>query len=459
MQSFASLFKTRSDSNSSVYAYVHGLIQANRKNIERMEEEVEGFNYQSVHNSISCSPWDHRPVMDEVARRADGLLGGSRRVRLVYDDTGVAKKGTKSVGVARQYLGSLGKVDNGQVAVCASLASGQRATLVDVRLYLPATWAKDPARCKAAKMPKEEVVYHSKAEIVQHSVAHLRELGIRFDIIGMDSGYGSNPALLYALDDAGENFVAEVHCDQHVWTQQPWHHQQSKRPGAERLKHPKPSQASQRVDEIVAVQDEREWKRLKVRDSDQGWVEVNYTSARIWVSDGERECLWWLLSWENPDEQRSVNKHGRRAGPRRHYALSNAGADADERQLVIDAVERNVIECNFRDAKQEVGMDHYQTRSWVAWNHHMALVMLAMLFLLNEKMLYQTGSELPPLTAGDIMFMIKRTFPRRGYGACDPQETAAMVTKRWRQRANDQRSRKAKTARSRPPLAPDEFIS
>jgi SRSO17 transposase len=433
-------------------------MQAKRgaKNMERMEEHVPGFCYQSVHHSISDSPWDARALMDEVARQADGLLGGGPRVRLVYDDTGFAKKGHHSVGVARQYIGRLGKIDNGQIAVCASLASGQCSTLVDTRLYLPEQWANDHERCLKAQIPEEHIRYQSKAQIALESAQHLRAIGIRFDIVSMDSGYGSQPALLHGLDNQGETFVAELHCDAHIWADQPWHHHEPKRPQAKPLLHPRASSPSVRVDEFIQAQSELEWQRLKVRDSDQGWVEVSHLAKRVWVSEGEDEKLWWLLAWENPDEERSKDKHGRRHGPRRHYALSNAPADADTRRLIADAVERNVVERNFRDAKSEVGMADYQTRSWVAWHHHMGLVMLAMLFLQRERMHHTPPAEAPALSSGDIVFVLERLLPQRAWGQADIQEVKEMLQKRLRKRARDQQRRRQQTARRRPPLLPDE---
>ena len=177
--------------------------------------------------------------------------------------------------------------------------------------------------------------------------------------------------------------MAEVHCDQHIWTEAPWPHQQGARPGKPLL-HPKASHPSQRVDAWAAAQPDTAWQRLKVRDSDQGWVEVSYLAQRVWVVEGDVQKVWWLLAWEDPDAR--TNKGGKTTGPRRHYALSNDPADEDPRVLVADGVERNVVERNFRDGKKEVGMADYQTRGWLAWHHHMALVMLALLFLTQERM-------------------------------------------------------------------------
>lgn len=441
-----------------IRAYVHGLMQAKRgaKNMERMEEHVPDFNYQSVQHRLSHSPWEHRPLMDEVARQADGLLGGSGRTRLVIDDTGIGKKGRHSVGVARQYSGRAGKVDNCQIAVCASLASGQRSTLADVRLFLPEEWTSDKERCIKAGIPEDEIIARSKARIALESVRHQRQLGVRFDVVSCDSGYGSQTPFLHDLDADGETFVAEVHCDQRIWVEHPWPHHEGKRPGV-KLTQARASQPSQRVDHWAQAQPDTAWRRLKVRDSDQGWVEVSYLTERVWVIEGDQAKLWWLLVWENPDETHGPDKHGVRTGPRRHYALSNASADTDERRLVADGVERNVVERNFRDAKSEVGMADYQARGWVAWHHHMALVMLAMLFLTREKMHWSGPPEAPPLTSGDIVFVLERMLPQRGYGSPDPQDIQQMLLTRLRKREQDQQRRQQKTRQTRPPFLPDEI--
>jgi SRSO17 transposase len=460
VKEFSRFFHTRSDSNIvEIRAYLFGLMQSKRgsKNIERMEEDVAEFNYQAVHNTISHSPWQHRPLMDEIARRADELLGGAPRSRLVIDDTGIQKKGTSSVGVERQYNGRLGKVENCQIAVCTSLASGQQSTLTDIRLYLPESWANDPKRCKKVGIPEDQREFHTKTALALQSVRHQRQLGVRFDCVSMDSGYGSNPALLHALDNDGETFVAEVHCRQQIWTQAPWPHQQSSR-RTKPLLRPKASHPGERVDELCAARAETDWRRLKVRDSDQGSTEVNYLSQRIWVVEGEQQKLWWLLAWENPDE--ASNNGSKPRAPRRHYALSNASADEDPRQLIIDALGRNVIERNFRDAKSEVGMADYQTRGWLAWQHHMSLVMLAMLFLLQERMhtpAPATAEGPVQITSGDITFILERLLPRRGQGACDEEEIRRMLEQRIEKRVKDQVRRRIKTRETRPPLWPDEI--
>ncbi len=130
---------------------------------------------------------------------------------------------------------------------------------------------------------------------------HQRALGTRFDIVSMDSGYGSDAAFLRALQRDGETYVAEVHSNQLIWSESSWPHRRAKRSGKP-LKQAQASQPAQRVDDFSQVQDELDWRGLKVRDSDQGWVEVNYLARRIWTMHEEDAQLQWLLIWEDPAE-------------------------------------------------------------------------------------------------------------------------------------------------------------
>lgn len=261
----------------------------------------------------------------------------------------------------------------------------------------------------------------------------------------------------------GEVFVAEVHCDQRCWLEVPWRHREGARRGHP-LTHLKSDQPAVRVDGWASNQAETAWERLKVRSSDRGWVEVNYLAQRVWLAEEEEEKCWWLLAWENPDEGYTRHADGTCSPPRRHYALSNAGAATDPRQLIADGVGRNVVERNFRDGKSELGMADYQTRGWRAWQHHMALVMLAMLFTLREKMHWssspapQAEGE-PALTTGDLVLALEHLLPSCGRGPASDEDVARILTVRRKKRQQDQLRRQAKTKKERPPLAPLEIIS
>jgi SRSO17 transposase len=166
--------------------YLSGLMPARRKNMERMAEVVPESDDQVLQHFLSNSGWKGRGVLDQVAVEADALLGGTLQSALLIDASGITKKGRPSVGVARQWNGRLGKVDNCQVGVFAALSCGADATLIDTRLYLPKCWTDDAARCEAAGVPKTHRELRSKPQLALEMVRHNRRLGVRFAWVGMD---------------------------------------------------------------------------------------------------------------------------------------------------------------------------------------------------------------------------------------------------------------------------------
>ena len=445
---FSSCFRTETHHGAAhARAYLCGLLQGarGRKNIERMEELVPDFNYQGVQQFISDSPWEAASLLDEVARQADGFLGGASDSRLILDGSDFTKKGEKSVGVARQYNGNRGKVDNCQAAVFAALSAGPLVTPVGVRLYLSREWCGDVAKCTQAGIPEEARTFRTKTQLGLDLVVEARARGVRHRMVCADGGFGKEPAFLGGLDDLGEDFVIEVHCDQRLYQEAPWPEAVAEGAAPGRPRRQQGGQAM-RVDEWVRQQPENAWERLKIRDSTRGWVEVNFVAERVWLWDGREEVprLWWGLAWQNPDE-----------GPagRIHYALSNAGTEADPRELVRHGVHRYWIERVFQDAKSEAGMADYQTRGWRGWHHHMALVALAMFFLLKEKVLHAATTTELALTTGEIVFALTLLLPVR---VRDFAATCAMVEARRRKRWADQQRRQRKTSTERPPLLPFE---
>ena len=445
---FSPFFRTAT-THGAVHAkaYLYGLMQGERfrKNIERMVEKVPDLDYQSVQHFISDSPWSADGLVTEVAQQADGILGAAADSRLILDGSDFTKKGTHSVGVSRQYNGNLGKIDNCQSAVFSCLSAGAHALLVGMKFYLPKAWSEDPARCQKAGVPEDRRPFRTKCELALELVRQARSQGLRYQYICADGAFGSNPQLLRALDEMGENFVIEVHCDQRIYRENPWPYCGAEVDGITPppiVKGCKPA----RVDHWASALPDTDWARVKVRDSTGGWVEVNYVSQRVWLWDGKEECarLWWALAWQNPDE-----------GPkaRTHYALSNAAADGLASELVKHGVHRYWIERTFQDAKSEAGMGDYQTRGWLGWHHHMAMVMLAMLFLLKERLLHQPSTGELPLSIGEIVFALSLLLPER---TRDLPEAGKMIKLRRNKRLTDQIRRRQKTKRDRPPIGPLE---
>ena len=184
----------------------------NKKNMERMEERVPEADEQQLQQMLTDSPWDHQKVMDQVASEADHRLGGTANSCLLIDESGFKKSGKHSVGVARQWCGRFGKVDNCQVGVFAALGCDRRVTLVDERLYVPESWCDDPQRCEQAGIPEANRSFKTKVALALEMVAHQRGIGVRFAWVGADGCYGNDPTFLRRLAAMGEVFVADVHC-------------------------------------------------------------------------------------------------------------------------------------------------------------------------------------------------------------------------------------------------------
>ena len=275
-ESYSGLFTCyRKDNTETAHHYLCGLLQAPKRNMERMEEVVEGADYEATQQFISASPWDARAVMDRVAREADGVIGGTPGTFLLIDDSGFAKKGKASVGVARQYNGRIGKVDNCQVGVFGALCAGRHATLVDARLFLPGEWVDDPARCAKVRIPKEMIVAKSKIDHAREIVTHQREIGSRFSCVCADGLYGNSGEFLRWLDDKGEIFMAHVHADQLVYLEDP----NPAIPDRSSSKGRSPSIPRSdvepiRVDHIRRSLKRADWRSVAVRGSTEGGVKA-----------------------------------------------------------------------------------------------------------------------------------------------------------------------------------------
>jgi SRSO17 transposase len=370
---------------------------------------------------LTEAQWDSKAVMDQVAQEANQLLGGTESCLLV-DESGLEKKGEHSVGVARQWNGRLGKVDNCQVGVFAALGRGTRATLIDYRLYLPASWSEDAPRCKKAGIPESFCQFKTKSELALEMVRHQRQQGIQFAWVGADGGYGKEPAFLRGLDAMDEIFVVDVHKDQLIYLEDPQptiQQKQNKKRGRKTSRYQAQTQPV-RVDKWKEAQPEEAWQRYKLRDSTKGELIVEILHQRVWLW-GKNETHahhWHLLVRRELNSQETCK-----------YTLSNAPAETGTQQLAQMQGQRYWIERAFEDGKSESGMADYQARKWHSWHHHMALVSMAMLFMVEERERYQ--EEIPLLSCNDIETLLRTFLPRRDI---DPDEIVRQMEKRHRRR-------------------------
>ena len=287
---YGGFFRTRTRDSAAVAArYLSGLAQAEECTFASMAAVVEGGCAQQFQHFISNSPWQHEPVVAQIGRDADRLLGGKPTSCLIIDESSFPKQGDRSVGVARQWSGRQGKVDNCQVAVFGVLTDGQRHAPVDMRLYLPKRWIEDPARCDEAEVPAEARKLTSKSEHALDIVRQARARGMRFAWVSVDAGYGKEPAFLRALEDANEVFVADVHRTQRVWTKPPELAVPDRK--ADRGRVTTKLQASTQpvtVESLVKKVRLQDWTRCVLRDCTRGQLRVDVTHQRVWCGTARK---------------------------------------------------------------------------------------------------------------------------------------------------------------------------
>jgi SRSO17 transposase len=404
---YGRFYRTRTRDNVAVAArYLSGLAQAEDCTLASMAAVVESGCEQQFQHFISNSPWDHGPVVAQIARDADILLGGTPMSGLIIDECSFPKQGDCSVGVARQWSGRLGKVDNCQVAVFGVLTDGRRHAPVDMRLYLPNAWIEDPARCDAAGVPETARKLTSKSGHALDIVRQARARGMRFAWVGVDAGYGKEPAFLRALEAAKEVFVADVHRTQRVWIAEPGLHVQPPKPGRGRpAKRRQATTKSVTVDALAKTLGAADWTRCILRDSTRGELRVDIAHRRVWLWNSEEATArcWHLIVRREVESPKTIK-----------YTVCNAPADTPLLQMAQMQGQRYWIERTFEDAKGECGLADYQVLGWRAWHHHVTMVMLAMLFIAEQRAAHQPGLEL--LTPRDIVEMLKETLPRKPQG-------------------------------------------
>ncbi|MCP5245120.1 MAG: IS701 family transposase [Burkholderiales bacterium] len=403
---------------------MRGLFQSERANMLRMGE-VNEVDHQAMQHMLTSRAIDWNGFGEQIASETDALLGGSAAV-LIIDESAFAKKGESSAGVSRQWNGRLGKVDNCQVGVFASLCQNSMASLIDVRLYLPEHWVSDSNRCKKAAIPEACRYYHSKCEIALSMIETAKQRGVRFGYVGIDGGYGKDPAFLRGVDKLGCAFVADVHCRQMVYLEDPMPCIPAWNGRGRQPKHLKAQSEAIRVDQWVSEQPDTVWRRIKLREGEKGILEAEYLHALVWVWDGsEKQAHRWHLLARREAGASEIS----------HYCLSNASLETPLQELAQVQTQRFFIEHCFHEAKSECGMDDYQVRRWDAWHHHMALVMLATLFLVKQKMLGR--KQWPMLSFNDLVTALAHMLPQR---QLTTEDLADIIHKRHRRRLSAKKS-------------------
>ena len=375
---FAPLFG-KEQAQDHAYTYLKGLLACpERKSIEPIALNVGTGQVSGLQKFINIAPWQY----DEVGAELQGLFADELVPSAAHTQTGVvgvidesafAKKGTHSVGVARQHNGRLGKEDNCQVGVFLIGVTPAGMALLDHQLYLHRSWYDGPdAASRRAKVHVPEgLPFRTKPQIAAELVRNVAVLGaVNLDWLTADEEYGRNGELLDELEGLGQHYVMEVPTTTTVWTVDP----ASCVPGSSGRGQPpkRPTRESVcSVAELMARLPAGAWKPIKVREGAKGPLVFEFAAVRVWAVRHRKPGppIWVLI-------RRSLEEE-----PEIKYYVSNGEAATPVSVLALVACSRHRVEDFFEDGKGHLGMAQYETRSWIGWHHHMTLVALAHLFV------------------------------------------------------------------------------
>lgn len=372
-------------------------------NMERMEEEIPDSEYRAYQHFLTHSAWDYEGVIAKVATDTSQLMKANKEksgqpTGLIIDESAHLKKGDKSIGVCPQYAGVVGKVENCQVGVYASLVNDKRATLIDERLFLPAKWAKNRLRCQKAGVPKTHIQYKTKPQLALDIIDRALDLGVAFDWVGGDGLYGHNSELRNGLQARGLFYVLDVHKDEKVFVERPVLEVPKKTNKRGRpAKKAKPNLDPIRLDQYIKDIKDEEWHiEHRIRQTHKGWKKLKVHTRKIWLLNNGQVQQLTLLITQTMDGKKETK-----------YSFSNGAVDQyAAKEYAYFQCQRYWVERTFDDAKNELGMSDYQVRKWNGWHHHHALVFMASLYLLQQRIQLQDEAPLVSVRDARILMIV-----------------------------------------------------
>jgi SRSO17 transposase len=383
--------------------YMHGLLgNSARKNVEQMALDMRE-KVRSLQYFVGQSQWQTEPVIAIHQGLMGETLGEEDGVMLV-DESSTVKQGTESVGVAAQYCGSVGKTANGQVGVYLGYASRIGYSLIEGRLFLPEKWfAEEHAEQRQRCGVPEDLVFKTKPEIGLELLKNaIKRNTLAFSWVAADALYGDSPAFRDGVAATGKWYFTAIKENTLIWCTPPKVHVPAwsghgRPPTRLRLsnprKHPIP------VQQLVNKIQKQDWVRAVIKEGSKGPIVCDFAFLRVTESRGGLPAHeLWLIIRRNLDDPTELK-----------YFFSNAPLHTPLQEFVRICGMRWPIESIFEEAKGEVGMDHYEMRSWVGWHHHMLLVSLAHHFLVRLRIQFQ--EQAPALTIYQVRFLLCSVLP------------------------------------------------
>jgi SRSO17 transposase len=398
------------------------LLPGERKSVEPMAARLAPDNvrrtHQSLHHLVADAPWNDEEMLAEVLRQVlPTMQKHGPVVAWIVDDTGFPKQGKHSVGVARQYCGQVGKQDNCQVAVSLSVSTWNASLPIAWRLYLPEVWCQAPERRQQAGVP-EEIEFQTKPEIALQQIRKAVEQKIAVGVVLADAGYGNGTPFRTSLTQLGLSYVVGIESSTTVWEpgQQPLP-APPRKPG--RGAPPKRLQRNADHQPVTVKQlalglPSSAWKEIAWRPGSQKTLRSRFAAVRVRPAHRDEKRTvprpeeWLLIEW--PKKESEPTK----------YWLSTLPAQTPLKALAKMAKHRWIIERDYEELKQELGLGHYEGRSWRGFHHHATLCIAAYGFLISERNRFS-----PSVRAGDVGLSAPEPPPDfRPRGSPHPPRTA-----------------------------------
>ncbi len=371
----------RSESRDHFFRYMVGQFsELERKSIEPIALAVEDGNVRAMQRFISDAEWDDEQILNKYRNIVNEDMGSPDGV-IIFDETGFVKKGNDSVGVAKQYCGTIGKVENCQVGVFAAYASPSGYALLDKRLFVPEKWFTDEYKLRREKcgLPTS-TTFKTKPQLANEMLNHLvEEATVPFRYIVADSLYGNSPEFIEAVEShARLTYFVEIPCDTRCWIKRPVTREKKyKYKGKIRSKTIVEKTEKKPIDVSTLAKSINDffWYRRKVSEGTKGPIEYEFTKRHVVLSNNglPQKSVWLII-------RRTIEKK-----PVYKFFVSNAGASARLNFFVWLSGIRWAIEQCFEETKSELGMDHYEVRKYRGWHHHIITCMLAHFFLWHLK--------------------------------------------------------------------------
>jgi SRSO17 transposase len=368
----------RREQKESFALYAHGILgDGERKSVEPIAARATGGGYDEKAAGAACervqarllnflrdSPWDDRSVRREAARYAIEALETQEPVTTwIIDDTGFPKQGKHSVGVQRQYSGTLGKVGNCQVGVSLTIGTRHEHVPIDFALYLPVSWTEDAVRREKAKVP-DDLVFKTKPDLALDLITRAVEDKIPGDIVLVDAAYGGSSVFRNAVRMFGFDLGVAVSASTRLWLL-----------GKNDRRHGDPHAAQ----DIGVKLGPRAFRRITWREGAGGKLSSRFAFRRVKAANddgtdaGDREPMWLVMEW--PEGRAKPTK----------FILTTLPRRMTKKQIVRIVKERWRTERAYEELKGELGLDHFEGRSFPGWHHHVSVVLCCYAFIVAER--------------------------------------------------------------------------